>query len=233
MRHVRRVAPENGLRESRRAVRENCQMLKDSVYNAIKTKIIIQEMKPGARINEKELMEEYNIGKTPLREVFFRLQRDGLIRRFPRSGTIVSPIDFDELRDAAEIRLSLEGLVGELVAKRITEEEMGALSQRIELLDEYSREGSLNQYVVTESQLHQLMYEATHNNKLYQTITEQQGLFARMWFSIGRTTRDFVPQVKDWRNIYKALQQKNAEKVIQINREHFRTFYNNFKTTLF
>lgn len=208
-------------------------MLKDSVYNAIKSKIIVQEMKPSSRINEKELMEEYNIGKTPLREVFFRLQRDGLIRRFPRSGTIVSPIDFDELRDAAEIRLALEGLVGELAAKRITDGELEMLRQRIEQLEDYSKKGALNQYVITESQLHHLMYESTHNNKLYQTITEQQGLFARMWFSIGRTTRDFVPQVKDWRDIYKALRQKDAEKVIQINREHFRTFYNNFKTSLF
>ena len=101
-------------------IAEQPDMLKDSVYNAIRTRIITQDLPPGSRINEKQFMDEYGIGKTPLREVFFRLQYDGLIRRFPRSGTIVAPLDFGELRDAAEIRLALEGLVGDLAAKLIT-----------------------------------------------------------------------------------------------------------------
>ena len=51
---------------------EHSELFKDNVYNAIRTRIIVQDLPPGARINEKQLMDEYGIGKTPLREVFFR-----------------------------------------------------------------------------------------------------------------------------------------------------------------
>lgn len=210
---------------------QEARVYKDEVYDAIKTSIIIQEMRPGMRINEKELMAKYDIGKTPLREVFFRLQREGLIRRFPRSGTIVAPIDFAEIREAAEIRLALEGLVGELACNNITDDELEELRRHIDLLEEAARGGVRGEYVITESQLHALLYQATHNSKLVQTITEQQSLFARMWFSVLRTSRDLGNQVKDWRSLYKALRAKDREKVIRINKEHFSTFYKSFKTT--
>lgn len=208
-------------------------MNKDEVYDSIKTRIIIQKLQPGSRINEKELMEEYGIGKTPLREVFIRLQLEGLIRRFPRSGTIVAPIDFGELREAAEIRLALESLVGELAAKHITDKQLAVLKKHIDLLEKTSREGIQDKYIITETQLHFMMYDATRNNKLKQTIAEQQGIFSRMWFSIDRSAADLVPQVTDWRNIYKALQKRNTALVVKINVEHFSTFYNHLKTIFF
>ena len=210
-------------------IAEQPDMLKDSVYNAIRTRIITQDLPPGSRINEKQFMDEYGIGKTPLREVFFRLQYDGLIRRFPRSGTIVAPLDFGELRDAAEIRLALEGLVGDLAAKLITVEQLEAMRRHTDLLERTSREGVHAEYVITEAQLHGMLYAATRNEKLRQTITEQQSLFSRIWFSIERTPGDLEPQVADWRNICAALAERDARRVVQINKQHFKTFYNHLK----
>lgn len=205
-------------------------MQKDAVYESIRTRIITQDLKPGSRINEKELMETYDIGKTPLREIFIRLQLEGLIRRFPRSGTIVAPIDFGELREAAEIRLALESLVGELATRHITAKQLAELKRRIDNLEKASKEGVQAKYIITETQLHLMLYDATRNNKLKAMIAEQQGLFSRMWFSVDRTPDDLVSQVADWRNIYKALQKKDAALVIKINTGHFSTFYNYLKT---
>lgn len=205
-------------------------MLKDSVYNSIRTKIITQKMRPGSRINEKQLMDEYEIGKTPLREVFIRLQFEGLIRRFPRSGTIVAPIDFGELREAAEIRVALEGLVAELAAKYITEPQLRALKKHIAELSKTAREGVLDKYIITETELHFFLYDATRNSKLKQLIAEQQGLFSRMWFSIDRSISDLTLQVKDWEDLYAALEKKDSALAVKINTEHFTTFYNHLKS---
>ena len=47
-------------------------MLKDKIYEAIRQKILAGQYKPGEPLNERALMDEYKIGKTPLREIFFR-----------------------------------------------------------------------------------------------------------------------------------------------------------------
>jgi DNA-binding GntR family transcriptional regulator len=69
--------------------------LKEQVYQHVKYRIITQDLKPGQQLNEKDLMKRYAIGRTPLREILIDLQHDGLIQRFPRSGTIVAPMDLE------------------------------------------------------------------------------------------------------------------------------------------
>ena len=69
------------------------RQLKVEAYQNIRFRIITHDLRPGELLNEKNLMKEYQIGRSPLREILIELQRDGLIQRFPRSGTLVTPID--------------------------------------------------------------------------------------------------------------------------------------------
>ena len=55
--------------------------------------------------NEKSLMGNYSIGRTPLREVLLRFQGNGLIIRVPRGGTVVAPLDLSNLMHILEARL--------------------------------------------------------------------------------------------------------------------------------
>ena len=61
--------------------------------------------------------------------MLLQLQRDGLIQRFSRSGTIVSPVDIHIYNHNIEIRTVLEGLAGELAAERISTQELEALGE--------------------------------------------------------------------------------------------------------
>lgn len=205
-------------------------MLKERVYQSIKNRIIVQELKPGDRLNEKELMDEYEIGKTPLREIFFRLQHDGLIRRFPRSGTIVAPIDFKELRDAAEIRLALEGLVARLAARRMTRPVLDEMARLIGIMEANSGNGVNDDFISAETSLHSLLYDTADNMRLKAFITEQHSLFARMWFSTERTHPDLMGQIADWKGLYQAFLEGDEDKAEAVNRAHFDTYYNHLKS---
>lgn len=205
-------------------------MLKERVYQSIKNRIIVQELKPGDHLNEKELMEEYDIGKTPLREIFFRLQHDGLIRRFPRSGTIVAPIDFKELRDAAEIRLALEGLVARLAVRRMTPAVLKDMQALIQIMVEHSQNGVNEDFISAETSLHSLLYDTADNSRLKDFIAEQHSLFARMWFSTERTHPDLVGQIDDWNNLYQAFLSGDEDRAEAVNRAHFDTYYTHLKS---
>lgn len=205
-------------------------MLKDHVYQSIKNRIIIQELEPGARLNEKDLMEKYDIGKTPLREIFFRLQHDGLIRRFPRSGTIVAPIDFKELRDAAEIRLTLEGLVARLAVQRITPKVLEKMRGLIKIMEGRATDGVTEDFISAETSLHSLLYDVADNKRLKDFISEQHCLFARMWFSTKRTPPDLEGQIEDWKKLCQALHDRDEDKAEELNKAHFDTYYNHLKS---
>ena len=121
---------------------------KDETYKNLRYRIITHELKPMESLNDKILMDHYDIGRTPLREVMLQLQRDGLIQRFSRSGTVVSPVDIHIYKQTIEIRMVLEGLAGELAAERISEEQLEALRQILKQVRELGEKDHVSTIIV-------------------------------------------------------------------------------------
>ena len=154
---------------------------KDETYKDLRYRIVTHELKPMEPLNEKALMDHYGLGRTPMREVLLQLQRDGLIQRFSRSGTVVSPVDIHIYKHNIEIRTVLEGLAGELAAARITAAELevlGEILKRVSELEEQEHE-NLKELMQCEFDFHTLINEATHNPKLIDILHELHGVSAR------------------------------------------------------
>ena len=102
-------------------------------------------LKPGDRLpTERELMEQFGVGRSTIREALQGLARMNLIEGRPGAGTVVKPFDVSSaLRSdlfsallggssAAELletREIIEVAVIGLAAQRATEDDLGALTQ--------------------------------------------------------------------------------------------------------
>lgn len=95
-------------------------MNRDEFYTAFKHDIITSKLKPGELLKEKQIMQDYGIGRLPMREIMVRLQQENLIETIPRMGTVVTRLDIKHMRDVVELRLELECVVAKLAAERIT-----------------------------------------------------------------------------------------------------------------
>ena len=71
---------------------QHYQSLQDQAYNALRSKIIYAELKPGTRLSAIGLEKETGIGRTPIRESFVRLREQELGETRPKSGTYVTKI---------------------------------------------------------------------------------------------------------------------------------------------
>lgn len=80
----------------------------DGVYAQLKEQILHLELPPGAAISEIETAEKYNISRTPVRDAFKRLEREGLLEIRPHIGTFISLIDLNAVSDILYIREVLE-----------------------------------------------------------------------------------------------------------------------------
>lgn len=80
----------------------------DGVYAQLKEQILHLELPPGAAISEIETAEKYNISRTPIRDAFKRLEREGLLEIRPHIGTFISLIDLNAVSDVLYIREVLE-----------------------------------------------------------------------------------------------------------------------------
>jgi DNA-binding GntR family transcriptional regulator len=77
-------------------------------YAQLRAWIISGELRPGQVISEPKMALTFGVSRTPIREVFKRLQDEKLLDIFPQQGTVVSPIDIELVRTNQFIRETLE-----------------------------------------------------------------------------------------------------------------------------
>lgn len=189
-------------------------MSKDEVYEALRVQIVTNAVRPGDILNEKDLMARFGIGRSPLREVLFRLQEENLLKPLPRLGYMATTLDLSEARQLVELRRELEGFAGQLAAERITEEQIDELRAIIRQAEEQTTEDheviSLSEYFDT--RFHSLLYEAAGNRKLTRILQDLHTVMLRIWFHVGLHPVRFSRQAESLHAVLKALQAKDSRK---------------------
>ena len=205
--------------------------LKTKTYKSLRYRIITHDLQPGQLLNETELMEQYQIGRTPLRDVLIELQRDGLVRRIPRSGTFVTSLDFHLLKQIIEIRISLEAFAAQLAAERITEDQLDALKQVLRKAEEFSEEDSqngdgedLDALTQCEFGFHETLYEAAHNQKLRDILHELHGISTRFWYYLVFDRQVLLDQFDDLREVMDALEKRDGKRAGEVIANHIQNF---------
>jgi DNA-binding GntR family transcriptional regulator len=110
--------------------------LSDQAYEALRRMIVRGALAPGARLSEPDLTDQLGIGRTPLREALLLLAREGLIDLLPQSGSFVSAIDVERVREAQFIREHLECGIIRQVARCVDRRGLGDIRRLLEQQDE-------------------------------------------------------------------------------------------------
>lgn len=143
---------------------KNKTSVSDRIYKQLKNEMINIQILPGANLSENEVSARFQSSRTPIRDVFTRLEADGLLIVKPHVGTFVSKINLDHVRDVLFMREKLELAILEKLAVDI--EPMQKFKLSLLLMEQ----GNLFQHDLDEQQ----MAEAFHmsDNQLHRTLFE-------------------------------------------------------------
>ena len=192
---------------------------RDEFYTAFKHDIITSKLKPGELLKEKQIMEDYGIGRLPMREILVRLQQENLIKTIPRMGTVVTRLDIKQMRDIVELRLELECIVAKLAAERITDSQIAKLRELVERIHSCA-DGESDAAAEWDAQFHQLLYEAAGNAELTRIVSNQLQTMMRLWYYLKLWDKDFLRDADGAPNILKALEKRDPELAQQAMRVH-------------
>lgn len=79
-----------------------------SIYQKLRSDIIMGRLRPGQRLRLEQLKEDYDAGASSLREALSRLTADGFVLAEGQRGFEVSPISAAGLHEIAALRLLIE-----------------------------------------------------------------------------------------------------------------------------
>ena len=197
-------------------------MNKEEAYEELRVRIITNRVAPGEILNEKDLMAQLAIGRSPLREILFRLQEENLIKPLPRLGYMVTTVDIFEVRELVELRRELEGYAGYLAAQRITTGQLEDLRTIIREAETETAEtpdvSNITEYFDT--RFHSLLYQAAGNKKLVKILQDLHIVMLRIWFHVGLDAIGFADQAQNLYKVLEALEQKDQEKARTAMEDH-------------
>ena len=103
--------------------------LKEIVVEGIYREIEEGVYKPNDIIHEGEIMEKYDMSKSPVREALIELCKDNVLKNIPRVGYQVVSVTLQEILDLLEFRMDVETANLRRLASRITKEQLEELKQ--------------------------------------------------------------------------------------------------------
>jgi DNA-binding GntR family transcriptional regulator len=107
--------------------------LRDKVAEEIRAAILSGHFKPGDRLIEDRLAEEFGVSRNPIREAMRTLASEGLIEVTARRGAVVASLSAQEAQELLEVRATLEAANARLASRRrdpVVLDRLNAILQR-------------------------------------------------------------------------------------------------------
>jgi DNA-binding GntR family transcriptional regulator len=205
------------------ASRSESASLAERAYHAIRDMIVSLELRPGAVIDERALMERLGIGRTPTREALRRLAQERLVEVYPRRGMFVTSVEIRDLASLTEVRSLLESQVARLAAERATDEDRSAFESLLDELDD-GADLDTGELMALDERIHRHVYGAAHNPFLESTLEEYYVLALRIWYLALDRTRELEQAVLGHRELLEAIRDGDADRAEETMRRHVVDF---------
>jgi len=203
--------------------------------------IVGGELKPGQRIAELSLVDRIGVSRTPIRAALVRLQEEGLLDALPSGGFVVKDFSEDDIRDAIELRGTLEGLAARLAAERgisgVLMAEARECVERIDALLDAPKltDATFSDYVEHNGRLHDLLAEMAGSALVQRQLDRAKTLpFASpngfvFASALSPRSRDsLVVAQAQHRALLDAIARHEGARAEAIMREHARNALQNF-----
>lgn len=186
------------------------RQLHETVLDRLGSDIVAGVLAPGTRISADDVVTQYSVSRTVVREVVRVLESLGLLAVRRRVGITVlgeqhwnsldpsvirwklaGPQRFEQLSSLSELRSGIEPLAARLAATRATPEQCGALTAAVIGMSSTSRAADTDAYLAHDSDFHRILLTASGNpllRAMSQIVVEVLE---------GRTRHSLMPHVAE------------------------------------
>lgn len=197
---------------------------KEFVFQKIKEGIICSKWKPGGQLVERQLCEEFGVSRTPIREAFNQLAREGLVELIPQWGVFVKMLRKEEVLEMYEVREALEGLAVKLAVCRATPNDIEAIKDSLSEMENSLIAGRENIKALNEADnsFHRLLLQASHNAKLIELAAMCNIHVANLPGTKNSKVNLFVQHeaLKEHKNIFECIINKLVDHAVKAIHDH-------------
>jgi DNA-binding GntR family transcriptional regulator len=144
--------------------------LGEQVAERLREHILFGEIAPGQRITEDFVEKWLGVSRSPVREAFRLMERDGLVQRSTYRGVTVTTVDPHHLDDIYRMRVVLEAQAAWLAAARATSADVALLEQGLQRMVVSFNNGDARPYFRDNLAYYQRVHATARAEKLQEIL---------------------------------------------------------------
>lgn len=151
------------------------------IAERLRAAILNGEIAPGSALVETTLAAQFNVSRGPLREAMRQLIEEGLLVTVPYTGTHVTSLSVEDVREIYSMRITLERFAFERAWDKRDAAFREEIVRRKNVLTALIDAADDNACILAELDLHGLVYEASGHRLLQRTWLSLRGRLQLYW----------------------------------------------------
>lgn len=198
--------------------------LNELAYRRFKQALVTLSYKPGEYLNTAQVMNDLDMGRTPINQAIHRLANEGLLQVIPRKGVMVSPLSMDDALELIEVRLANEMLCMRLASQKITERQIATLTELNRQIEAASQERDRVRMMTLDHEFHQELAQIAGNNMLADILSVLHARAQRFWASTLSREGHMREVIDEHRVIIAALAAQDSAAAAEAAQAHILSF---------
>lgn len=189
----------------------------NEIYQILRREILTLKLSPGSLLTETQVGLRFNISRTPVRNVFAHLNRDGLLEIRPKVGTYVSLIDLEIATQIIFMRAQSELAVMTHLSKHPDAKLLVNLEKNLEEQKRQIDIGVVDEeFYRIDSRFHEFCMISYNKHKVWQLIQQMDVHYSRyrlLDYMATRTNHVFETLYAEHYNLYELIREGRTEKL--------------------
>lgn len=194
--------------------------LVEQITEFLTSAILDGQFETGARLVETELQRQFGVSRSPIRESFRILEKNGLVSNIPRKGTFVRKITQKDIEENFPVRANLESLAARLALPHLTSQDIEKMEAAFTRMKDAAEHNDFKSYLKYHIQYHDIFIRASRNDTLIAILENlrSQALWFRYSYLYVQEAFDYA--IKVHRKILDAFIKKDADRLEALVKEH-------------
>jgi DNA-binding GntR family transcriptional regulator len=148
------------------------------VRDELREAILDGSLAPGARLRAEAIASRLSTSRTPVREAFMLLAREGLVDIQPRRGAVVSSFDVADIVAIFEVRRLIEPRLARRAAERVSRADVARLGELCDLSEQRGGDSprAVEDQIAYNDEFHRIIVDAADSRPLSAALRAAGGV---------------------------------------------------------
>jgi DNA-binding GntR family transcriptional regulator len=197
----------------------------DAIYEELKNEIVKLKIKPGAVLSEIDIAKRFGVSRTPIRDVFKKLEADGLLEIVSQKGTYVKKINIDEVNEMMYIREKVELAVLKEVMEVANIGQINLLNlflvEQKDIIENTPDELRAEKFLENDNKFHEYIFRIAGKEGVWRLLYQFRPAFNRFRVVTNlRKTDDLIELYENHAAILECLKNKDYERINDVISNH-------------